>query len=89
MENTVVRIHYKGFRFVPLTNEDYQNKVEHQIVGSSFKKLPNPNQEFERKAKLWIDKWQSNKTLDNDWVKFITLEHSKPSKVYRNIKLTK
>ena len=57
MENTVVRIHYKGLRFVPLTNEDYENKVEHQIVGSSFKKLPNPNQEFERKAKLWIDKW--------------------------------
>ena len=64
MENTVVRIQDKGSRFVLLTNEDYENKVEHQIARSSFKELPSdPSQEFERKVKLWIDKWQSNKTL--------------------------
>ena len=58
MENTVVRIHDKGSRFVLLTNEDHENKVEHQIARSSFKELPRDhNQEFERKVKLWIDKW--------------------------------
>ena len=64
MENAVVRTQDKGSRFVLLTNEDYENKVEHQIARSSFKKLPSdPSEEFERKVKLWIDKWQSNKTL--------------------------
>ena len=86
MENTVVRIQDKGSRFVLLTNEDYENKVEHQIARSSLKELSgDPSQEFERKVKLWIDKWQSNKTLSNDWVKFITPEHIKPGKMYSNI----
>ena len=90
MENGVVRIQDKGSRFVLLTNEDYENKVEHQIARSSFKELPSdPSQEFERKVKLWIDKWQSNKTLSNDWVKFITPEHSKPGKMYGNVKTHK
>ena len=90
MQNTVVRIQNKGSRFVLLTNEDYENKVEHQIPRSSFKELPSdPSQEFERKVKLWIDKWQSNKTLSNDWVKFITPEHSKPGKMYGNIRTHK
>ena len=40
MENTVVRIQDKGSRFLLLTNEDYKNKVEHQIARSSFKELP-------------------------------------------------
>ena len=46
MENTVVRIQDEGFRVVLITNKDYKNKVAHQT------------QEFERKVKLWIDKWQ-------------------------------
>ena len=87
MENTVVRIQDKGSRFVLLTNEDYENIVEHQIARSSFKELPSDSsQEFERKAKLWIDKWQSNKTLSNDWVKFITPEQSKLGKMNSNKK---
>ena len=53
-KNTVVRIQDKGSRFVLLTNEDYENKVEHQIARSSFKELPSdPSKEFERKIKLW------------------------------------
>ena len=67
MENTVVRIQDKESRFVLFINEDYENKVEHQIAKSSFKELrSDPSQEFERKIKLWIDKWQSNKTLSSD-----------------------
>ena len=86
MENTVVRIQHKESRFVLFTNEDYENKVEHQIAKSSFKELPSdPSQEFERKIKLRIDKSQS-KTLSNDQVTFITPEHSKPGKMYGNIK---
>ena len=51
MENTVVRIQDKGSIFLPLTNQDYENKVEHQIARSSFKELPSdPSQEFERKV---------------------------------------
>ena len=54
MENTIVRIQNKGSRFVLLTNQDYENKVEHQIARSSFQKLlSDPSQEFERKVKLW------------------------------------
>ena len=67
MENTVVRIQDKESRFVLFANEDYENKVEHQIAKSSFKELlSDPSQECERKIKLWIDKWQPNKTLSND-----------------------
>ena len=40
-------------------------------------------------VKLWIHKWHSNKTLSNDWVKFITPEHSKPGKMYDNVKTHK
>ena len=90
MENAVIRIQDKGSRFVLLTNEDHEKKVERHIARSSFKELPNdPNQKVEHKVKLWIDKWQSNKTLSNDGVKFITLEHSKPGKVYGIIKTHK
>ena len=90
MENTVVRIQDKESRFVLFINEDYENKVEHQIAKSSFKELrSDPSQEFERKIKLWIDKWQSNKTLSSDQVTFITPEHSRPGKMYGNIKTHK
>ena len=86
IENAVVRIQAKGSRFVLLTNEDYENKVEQQIARSSSKELPSdPSQEFERKVKLWTDKCQST-SLSNDWVKFITPENSKPGKIYGNIK---
>ena len=48
MENTVARIQDEESRFVVLTNEDYENKIEHQIVRRSFNELPNnPNPEFE------------------------------------------
>ena len=77
MENTVVRIQDERSRVVLLTNKDYKNKVAQQT------------QKFERKVKLWIDKWQSNKTSSNDWIKFITSEHSKPAKMYDNIKTHK
>ena len=87
MEDTVVRIQCKGSRFALFTNKDYEKKVEHQIARSSFKELPNDtSQEFERKVKLWIERWQSNKTLSNKWVKFITPEHSKPGKMYGKYK---
>ena len=90
IENAVVRIQDKGSRFVILSNEDDENKLEQQIARSSFKELPgDPSQEFECKAKVWIGKWKSNKTLSNDWVKFITPEHSKPSKICGNIKTHK
>ena len=68
MENTVVRIKDKGSRFVLLTNEDFKKKVKHQVARSLFKGLPNdPSQKFEHKVRSWINKWQSNKTLNNDW----------------------
>ena len=86
MGSTVARIRDKGSRLALLTNEDSEKKVEHQIVRSSFKELPSErSQEFEHKVKLWIDKWQSNKTLSNDWVGCITPEHSKPGKMYVNL----
>ena len=55
MENTVARIQDEESRFVVLTNEDYENKIEHQIARSSFNELPNnPNPEFEWKVKLGL-----------------------------------
>ena len=53
------------------------------------KLLSEPSQESEQKGKLWIEKWQSNKTFGNDWVKFIISEHSKPDKIYGNLKTHK
>ena len=47
------------------------------------------NIELIRAFETWIDKWQSDKTLSNDWVKFITPEYSKPGKIYVNIKTHK
>ena len=66
MENTIVRIQDKISRFLLLTNKYYKKQVERQIARNSFKELPkNPSQEFEHKVNLWINKWQSNKTLKN------------------------
>ena len=90
MENTVVRIQDERSRFVLITNEDYKKEVEHQVARSYFKELPNNHsQEFECKVKFWIDKWQSDRILINDWVKFITPENSTASKIYGNIKTHK
>ena len=36
-----------------------------------------------------MEKWQSNKSLSNDWVKFTTPSHSKPGKMYGNTKTHK
>ena len=90
MENTVVRIQDKGSKFVLLTNEDFKKKVKHQIARSLFKGFPNDlSQKFEHNVRPWINTWQSIKALNNDWVKFITPEHSKLGKMYDNIETHK
>ena len=37
MENTVVTIQNKRYRFAPLSNEDFKDKLENHIARSPFK----------------------------------------------------
>ena len=61
------RIQDKGSRFLLLTNEDQEDKMEHQIARISVKGImKGTSQKCARKFKLWIKTWQSYKTGSNE-----------------------
>lgn len=63
LEYRVARIQDKGSRFVLLTNEDDEDKMQHQIARISVKVITKgTSQKCARKFKLWIKTWQSYKT---------------------------
>ena len=63
-DEQTIRIQDKGSRFVILDNSDYEEKVQHQINRSSFKKLSeNPNKIYEKRVNTWIKKWYNNKHI--------------------------
>ena len=63
IKNRVTRIQDKGSRFVLLTNEDHEDKMEHQIARISVKEImKGTSQKCTRKFKLWIKTWHSYKT---------------------------
>ena len=74
MEDQTIKLQGKGSRFVILENRDYEQKIKYQIEKSSFKQLPqDPSKQSEMKVNNWIEKWHSEKILDNKWRSFIIL----------------
>ena len=72
-DDRVIRVQVKGFRFVVLSNNDYETKVQHQIDCSSFRELDvDISKNFEGKVNIWISKWTLKGVIDNNWKRFIT-----------------
>ena len=57
-DDKVVRVQDKTYRFVVLSNNDYESKMQHLIDSSSFTELDIDNfKNFEENVNLWILKW--------------------------------
>ena len=57
-DHKVVRVQHKDSRFVLLSNDDYESKVQHQIERSSFTETDiDYSKNFEQKINSWISKW--------------------------------
>ena len=88
-DDKVIRIQDKGSRFVVLSNNDYERKVQHQIDRSSFSETDiDYNKNFKEKVNSWISKWTSKEVIDNNWIRFITPTNSTLGKIYGLVKLT-
>ena len=89
-DDKVIRVQDKGSRFVVLSNDDYDSKVQHQIDRSSFTETDiDYSKNFEEKVSSWISKWTSKGVTDNNWKRFITPTNSRPGKVYGLVKTHK
>ena len=56
----VIRVQDKGSRFVVLSNNNYESKVQHQIQRSSFTETDiDYSKNFEEKLNSWVSKWTS------------------------------
>ena len=56
-DDKVIRVQDKGSRFVVLSNDDYESKVQHQIERSSFTETDTDySKNFEEKINSWISK---------------------------------
>ena len=81
-DDKVIRVQDKGSRFVVLSNDDYDSKVQHQIDRSSFtEKDIDYSKNFEEKVNSWISKWTSKRVIENNWKRFITLTNSRSEKM--------
>ena len=90
MDEQTIRIQDKRSRFVILDNLGYKENVQHQINRSSFDKISeNPNNIYEKRVTIWIEKWYNNKSISKNWKKFITVKDSTPAKMYGNVKMHK
>ena len=50
-----------------LSNNDYENKVQHQIERSSFTETDiDYSKNFEERVNSWISKWTSKGVIDNN-----------------------
>ena len=89
-DDKAIRVQDKGSRFVALSNNDYESKVQHQIEPSSFTETDNNySKNFEEKFNSWISKWTSKGVIDNNWQRFITPTNSTPGKMYGLVKTHK
>ena len=80
----------KASRFVVLSNNDYESKVQHQIERSSFTETDiDYSKNFEEKVNSWISKWTSKGLIDINWKRFITPTNSTPGKMYGLVKTHK
>ena len=85
-----IRVQDKSSRFVLLANEQYCEKVQYQMNRSSFTLLnSDPTKIFEDKINTWIEKWISQKAIDENWKRFTKPKYVKPGKMYGMIKTHK
>ena len=81
-DDKVIRVQGKGSRFVVLSNNDYESKVQHQIDRSSFTQTDiDYSKNFEENVNSWISKWILRGVIDNNRKRFITPTNSTPGKV--------
>ena len=81
-DDKVIRVQDKGSRFVVLSNNDYESKVQHQIDRSSFTETDiDYSKNFEENVNSWISKWILRGVIDNNRKRFITPTNSTPGKV--------
>ena len=81
-DDKVIRVQDKGSRFVVLSNNDYESKVQHQIDRSSFTQTDiDYSKNFEENVNSWISKWILRGVIDNNRKRFITPTNSTPGKV--------
>ena len=81
-DDKVIRVQDKGSRFVVLSNNDYESKVQHQIDSSSFTETDiDYSKNFEENVNSWISKWILRGVIDNNRKRFITPTNSTPGKV--------
>ena len=87
LNDHTIRVKYKDSKFVLLTNEKYWEKVQYQINRSSFTLLnSDPTKIFEDKINTWIEKWISQKAIDENCKRLIKQKDVKPGKMYGMIK---
>ena len=87
LNDHTIRVKYKDSKFVLLTNEKYWEKVQYQINKSSFTLLnSDPTKIFEDKINTWIEKWISQKAIDENCKRLIKQKDVKPGKMYGMIK---
>ena len=87
LNDHTIRVKYKDSKFVLLTNEKYWEKVQYQINRSSFTLLnSDPTKIFEDKINTWIEKWISQKAIDENCKRLIKQKYVKPGKMYGMIK---
>ena len=81
-DDKVIRVQDKGSRFVVLSNNDDESKVQHQIDSSSFTETDiDYSKNFEENVNSWISKWILRGVIDNNRKRFITPTNSTPGKV--------
>ena len=80
----------KASRFVVLSNNDYESKVQHQIERSAFTETDiDFGKKLEEKVNSWISKRSSKGVIDYNWKRFITPTNSTPGKMYELVKAHK
>ena len=89
-DDKVIRGQGKVSRFMVLSNNDYESKMQHQIEHSSFKDIDiDYSNSFEEKVNWWISKWTLKEVIHNKWKRFITPVNSTPGKMYGLVKQKK
>ena len=75
-------------RFIVLDTNSYIEKVEHQIIRSSFDKLDaDPSPKFKEKVNTWLEKWSD--VITGEWKEFIRHDNCNTGKMYSMVKTIK
>ena len=75
-------------RFIVLDTNSYIEKVEHQIIRSSFDKLDaDPSPKFKEKVNTWLEKWSD--IVTGEWKEFIRHDNCNTGKMQSMVKTIK